>query len=92
MSITFNIYGTGASITSAEPKTAAPMAGGASVEIASPQATDAMRTHSHLAADAGQPSTALVQEVEAALLLARAATRDVAAVQQSGIDAGAAPA
>jgi hypothetical protein len=91
MSITFNIYGSGASSTTAEPEEVAPMAGGASVEIASLQATDAMRTHGH-ASDAGPPSAALVQEVEAALLLARAATRDGAVAQQSGINAGAAQA
>jgi hypothetical protein len=81
MSITFNIYGS----STDEPETAVPMVSGASVEVASSQAPDVM--HALLAMDAGPPSAALVQEVEAALLM----TRDGAVMQQSGTDAGAAP-
>lgn len=83
MSITFNIYG-GQAATDA----ASPMAAGASIELAQADAPGA--PHAHAATDAGPPTATLVQEVEAALLMARAAA-PAAMTLPSGIDAGAAP-
>jgi len=83
MSITFNVFG-----GTATSDAASPMAAGASVELA--QAEGPGAPHAHAATDAGPPMATLVQEVEAALLMARAAAPD-AMTLPSGIDAGAAP-
>ena len=91
MTIVYNIHD-GSGVLPAGSDATAPLTGGASVENAPAQMVADLHRDVN-ALDGGSPSTMLVQEVEAALLMARAAARDSGAALPGpgAVDAGAAP-
>ena len=90
MTIVVNIHD-GSGVLPAGADAAAPLTGGASVENAPTPLVADLHRDANAAFDGGSPSTMLVQEVEAALLMARAAARDGDATLPGAVDAGAAP-